>query len=607
MTSQRIIIDRDVEMRTRDGVTLRADVARPETADELPAIAARTIYNKALRSRDALRDPMKVAAAGFAYVIQDTRGRFRSEGDWPGLGWGASESDDGYDFVEWIASQPWCDGNVGLIGSSYNAGQVLAAARTRPPSLKAIAVGFFGDAEALATAGYWLEFIALNLSSPIDALRHRPESLAAEHIEILFKALGTTRDGVLNTLPLKDIPTLQFPGVPTYDEIVGMWREAGRTAWGFEREIDVPTLNVGGWYDRMSGSDLYRALREPGGSELARTRSELVLGPWGHSETDSHIGELGFGYVGSFERSGMEATHLRFFSKHLRGDDRPTLSDDRSRVRYFVMGANLWKEADDWPIPGTETRPLYLHSQGSANSSAGDGVLDASPPKPSEPGDLYRYDPDHPVPSVGLRLMYGRGGGPTPHGPFDQARVESRDDVVVYTSEPLAEALEIAGDITLHLYISASVVDTDVIVKLCDVDPEGRSLNVSDGFMRCRHRNGYDDVVMLEPGKTYQLDIQMGAAAWLFRKGHRLRLQVTSSCFPYWTRNLNTGNEEGEDARGMIADITVHHSAQFPSHVSLPVPPPDAGRLWALDLPALASWFLPGSDADSSHRGAIAE
>ena len=595
----RIIIDRDIEMRTRDGVVLRADVARPDTAEKLPAIAARTTYNKALRSRDALRDPMKVATAGFAYVIQDTRGRFRSEGDWQGLGWGASEPDDGYDFVEWIASQPWCDGNVGLIGSSYNAGQVIAAARARPPSLKAIAVGFFGDAEALATAGYWLEFVALNLSSPIDALQHRPESAAPEHIETLFKALGTTRDDVLNTLPLQDLPTLQFPGVPRYDEIVHMWREAGCTVWGLEHEIDVPTLNVGGLYDRMSGSDLYRTLRERGGSDLTRNQSGLVLGPWGHSETDSHIGELGFGYVGSFERSGMEDTHLRFFSKHLRGDVDPVLSEERSRVRYFVMGANLWKEADDWPIPGTETRCLFLHSRGSANSSAGDGALDWSPPLASELGDVYRYDPVYPVPSVGLRLMYGRGGGPTPHGPFDQGRVESRDDVLVYTSEPLTEALEIAGDIKLRLYVSASVVDTDVIVKLCDVGPDGRSLNVSDGFMRCRYREGFDRPKMLEPGESHRLDIRMGAAAWLFRKGHHLRLQVSSSCFPHWARNMNTGNEEGEDTGGAIAEITVLHSANFPSYVGLPVPPPESGRLWDLNLPALASWFLPGSDADA--------
>ena len=592
----RIVIDRDVEMRTRDGVILRADVARPATDKRLPAIAARTTYNKALRSRDALRDPMKVAAAGFAYVIQDTRGRFRSEGEWKGLGWGASEPADGYDFVEWIASQPWCDGNVGLIGSSYNAGQVIAAARARPPSLKAVAVGFFGDAEALATAGYWLEFVALNLSSPIDALRHRPETVAPEHIETLFKALGTTRDSVLDTLPLENLPTLQFPGVPSYGDIVGMWREAGRTVWGVEHEIGVPVLNVGGFYDRMSGSDLYRTLRARGATDRARSQSRLVLGPWGHSETDSHIGELGFGYVGSFERSGMEDTHLRFFSKHLRGDTSPVLSEDRARVRYFVMGANLWKEADDWPIPGTEPRRLYLHSGGSANSACGNGTLDWSPPLESEPGDVYRYDPLDPVPSIGLRLMYGRGGGPTPHGPFDQGRVESRSDVLVYTSEPLEQALEIAGDITLRLHVSASVVDTDVIVKLCDVDAEGRSLNVADGFMRCRYRNGYARPTMLQPGEIHRLDIRMGTAAWLFRRGHHLRLQVSSSCFPHWARNMNTGRAAGQDASGTTAEVTVLHSDESPSYVSLPVTPPEAGRVWDLNLPALASWFLPTPD-----------
>ncbi len=600
--ASRIIIDRDVEMRTRDGVILRADVARPDTPGGLPAIASRTSYNKALRSRDALRDPMKVAAAGFAYVIQDTRGRFRSEGEWHGLGWGASEPDDGYDFVEWVASQPWCDGNVGLIGSSYNAGQVIAAAHARPPSLKAIAVGFFGDSTALALAGYWLEFVALNLSSPIDALEHRPESVAPEHIETLFKALGTTRDDVLETLPLQDLPTLQFPGVPSYDEIVRMWREAASTAWGFEHEIDVPVLNVGGLYDRMSGTDLYRALRERGRSDPVRREATLVLGPWGHSETDSHIGELGFGYVGSFERSGMEDTHLRFFSKHLRGDAHPVLSEERSRVRYFVLGANLWKEADAWPIPGTETRRLYLHSRGSANSSSGDGTLDWCPPDSSEPSDVYRYDPARPVPSVGLRLMYGRGGGPTPHGPFDQGRIESRDDVLVYTSDPLAEELEIAGDVTLRLNVTSSVVDTDFIVKLCDVGPDGRSLNVSDGFIRCRYRNGYDVPALLEPGEAYRIRIRMGAAAWLFRIGHRLRLQVASSSFPHWARNLNTGQQDGEAARGVIAEIAVLHSDEFPSFVALPVSPPDGTRLWNLDLPALASWFLPASEPDPADQ-----
>ena len=292
----------------------------------------------------------------------------------------------------------------------------------------------------------------------------------------------------------------------------------------------------------------------------------------------------------------MEDTHLRFFSKHLRGDANPVLTEDRSRVRYFVMGANLWKEADDWPIPGTEPRRLYLHSRGSANSSSGDGTLDWRPPRGSEPGDVYRYDPLDPVPSIGLRLMYGRGGGPTPHGPFDQGRVESRPDVLVYTSEPLAKALEIAGDTTLRLHVSASVIDTDIVVKLCDVDPDGRSLNVTDGYMRCRYRDGYTRSTMLQPGEPYRLDIRMGAAAWLFTKGHHLRLQVSSSCFPHWARNMNTGRAEGQDAGGTIAEITVLHSDELPSYVSLPVTPPDAGRLWDLNLPALASWFLPASD-----------
>jgi putative CocE/NonD family hydrolase len=354
--------------------------------------------------------------------------------------------------------------------------------------------------------------------------------------------------------------------MPSYADMLDILSKAAAGFHGEEERIEVPALVNTGWYDIGAGFELYRSLREKTGTELARKETKTIVGPWGHNGHEWNIGEWGFGQFASLHGAGIPQAHLDFYSRHLRGDDSvPELAN----VRYFVMGANAWKEADDWPIPGTEVRRLYLHSRGAANTSAGDGVLSADAPAVSENPDRYRYDPADPVPSFGLRVMYN--GGSTVHGPFDQHRVEARDDVLVYTSAPFEVATEVAGDVELVLAVSSSAPETDFFTKLCVVSPTGVSCNLADAALRTRYLHGWDDVAVLERDHVYELRIRLGPTAYLFPPGSRVRVQVTSSCFPHWDRNMNTGNPPGEDRAGVVADQVVHHSAAHVSYLDLPV------------------------------------
>lgn len=570
-----IRIEHDLEMKTRDGLVLRADVWRPYTDEPVPAIVIRTPYDKA-SNHSVLFPPVAAARAGFAVVIQDVRGRFASEGEhWPGLDLWQTEGDDGEDTLEWIASLPWSNGTAGTFGPSYLAEVQYALAARRPSQLRAIAPAMHSFTRS------WIRQVCVMLE-PINVtygagmaldliMRRLPTGEAS--LEDLAVAVAVMEDpaGACEHLPVSEHPVFNLPGFPAYADLEKtkasiFAAERGRG----ERDIAVPALMTTGWFDsQQGGAAMFRLMRDCAPTASARDESCLVIGPWTHTHNADFVGEWGNTMLGSPAGALVPQMHADFFRRHLAGD---TSVAALPRVRYFVMGANQWRTAEDWPIPGTEWRPMYLRSGGHANSERGDGMLTWEAPGASDPHDRYRYDPHEPVPSVGGRAMYT--GGSTLAGPFNQTRIERRDDVLVYTSSPLDQPVEVVGPVAVRLWISSSAIETDFVVKLCDVAPDGVSVNVADGM----YRTGWlaEDVAgpaVLEPGDVYEVEVDLGATGHAFRAGHAIRVSVTSSGFPLWLRNMNTGGDPATVATGVVANQTVRHDGARPSHVLLPVQP----------------------------------
>ena len=563
-----IRIERDVAMETRDGTVLRADVVRPETPKPVPALVCRTPYDKSLRlgTFGHVR-ALDAASAGFAVVFQDIRGRFASEGRWEAMAWDTVERDDGYDTVEWVAAEPWCDGRVGMIGGSYEGLNALAAAAARPPALGAIAPALLGAADARKTS-MMLEGVMLSWAALVamDVLERRRREGALDPSDVA-KAMGTLADPAraARTLPLAELPPFTLPGMPTYEELAERLVRASASITDAVGAIEVPALWTTGWWDHGGGSDLYRAMRVRAASATAREETRLIVGPWSHTQHDCSLGDLGFGQLASLTSAQVSAAHLGFFARHLRGEDART----GSRVRFFLTGANVWQTAGDWPPPEAEEEAWSLGSERSARSVRGDGWLAAGERRGGTAADTYLADPDDPVPAIGWRAL--NLGGSTIAGPLDQSRVESRDDVLVYSSPALPEMLEVTGDPEVRLWVSTSARDADFMVKLCDVDPSGVSRNVGDGFVRLRWRESATKPVETTPGDVVALTIPLGFVGHAFRAGHRVRLQVASSAFPHVDRNRNTGAPVATDTGRVVAAQRVFHDERFPSALRLPV------------------------------------
>ena len=551
-----IRIDLDVEMRARDGTVLRADVIRPDAADRVPALVCRTPYDKTLRrSTYAHLRPLDAAAAGFAVVFQDVRGRFASEGEWTPMAWGEVEGPDGHDCVEWVAREPWCDGQVGLFGGSYEGLNALAAAQARPPSLRAIAPALLGSADGRRTT-MMLEGIIVSWSAlvAVDLLerRRRAGDVDGAGFAKAMAALGDPA-GAARTLPLAALGPLTIPGMPSYAELCERLRRASDAIADGIARIEVPSFWTTGWWDQAGGSALFRRARAHAATEAARAGARLWIGPWSHTQFGPCLGELGFGALAAIESAMVSGAHLAFFARYLRG-----ASGDSPRVRYFLTGRNVWRDAADWPPPAVRERRLHL--------DAGGRLADDAPT--TEGADRYRHDPQDPVPSIGVRAL--NLGGATVPGPFDQSRVESRADVLVYTSAPLEAALEVAGDPVLHLFVSSSASDADFVAKLCDVDRQGVSRNVADGFVRLRWREpGGESFVA--PGTVVEIAIDLGLVGHAFLPGHRVRVQVASSAFPHLDRNLGTTEPIGAGTEGVVAEQTIHRGRGRASFVALPV------------------------------------
>ncbi|HLZ69233.1 MAG TPA: CocE/NonD family hydrolase [Dehalococcoidia bacterium] len=578
MTSS-VRIDHDVPMRTRDGVTLRADVFRPDDNARHPAILSRTPYDKRLSWNSDFLGAVQAARAGYAFVIQDTRGRFASEGEFrPGM----PEGKDGYDAVEWVAAEPWCDGSVGMAGGSYLGRIQWQTALEQPPSLKAIAPAIItsGPLSEFRQAGVvdfeanvsWFSLMAVEMANRLE----RQGRDVAEIRRRLERARQNI-DEVLNYLPFRDVPHFNFEGIRegfqarASDALPPEITKPEDLFWDFSR-ITVPCFHAGGWFDIYSGSIFtsFSMMQKHGGSEAARRGQHVFCGPWVHGgQLPAFAGGLHFGPTANAAGSFSQARQLAFFDKYLRGKD-----VEIPAVRYFVMGANRWRNGTRWPLPETEWRCLYLSSNGRAQSAAGDGVLSFDAPGDQSP-DRFLYDPMFPVPTVGGRSL---PTGKLVPGPLDQTHVERRGDVLCYTTSELRDDLEVTGPLTLHLFAATSAVDTDFVAKLVDVYPDGAAYNVAEGVIRARFRKGLLSPKPVVPGEVSEYVIDMANVSIVFRKGHRVRLDVTSSNFPRIDRNMNTGHALGEDAEGIPAVQTVFHDAKFPSHLYLPVIPSRGGN-----------------------------
>ena len=564
-----VVVERDVPARMRDGTTLYADVYRPSSGGPLPVLLMRLPYDKTQAANVTYRHPSWYASHGYMVVAQDTRGRWRSEGDFYPF---AYEAEDGYDTVEWAASLPHSNGRVGTYGFSYDGATQLQAALKRPPSLRTICPGFTGSqyyegwaykagAFALAFNASW----ATNLA--MDDARRRGDDAATQSLLAAF--LGAP--AFYGHLPLKEYPPLvqsdlgryffDWMDHPSYDDY---W-----CRWSVDEDysrIDVAALHTSGWYDAFVGGTVknYEGLRRGAASEASRYAQKLLLGPWYHLPWSRLTGAADFGPEA---RNTVDDLQLRWFDQFLRDEDTGVLE---SPVTFFLMGRNRWMDERYWPPEGTERRDYYLRSEGSANSINGDGRLDVEPPGRERP-DVYTYDPLFPVPSVG-----GHSGFVpvvAPMGPADQAGVEVLNGVLVYTSAPLEKDLTVIGPVSVTLHAASSAPDTDFTAKLCVVSPEGRSTNILEGIIRARYRKSSTEPSPIAPDEVYEYRIDLGPTAYVFEVGHHVRLQVSSSDFPQWDRNLNTGGPLGQEGitQARVATQTVLHDADHPSRLTLSV------------------------------------
>jgi putative CocE/NonD family hydrolase len=561
-------IETQVMVPMRDGVRLATDIYRP-VEGPTPTLLTRTPYDKdAVGFRDDL-DLFRALRAGYAVVAQDVRGRFASEGTFDAY---HQEASDGTDTIAWIAAQPWSSGVVGTFGKSYLGCTQWLLAPQQPPALRAMASSMTpSDAyegntyQGGANVMHVLRW-AVGLSA--DAANRR---VAAGGTIPAEWARDLDHDSALAHLPLSDHPA--------YSELAPFWprwvsRPADGPYWrtispnAAYDKVTVPVLNIGGWYDILLGPALenYRGVRHGGGSELA-ARSRLIIGPWSHTDLTGSFPEREFGPAASRQAIDLDGIQLRWFDRWVKGIDNGI--EDEDPVLIFVMGADMWRSEPDWPLPDTVYTDYFLHSDGHANTRRGDGALSTTVPE-AEPSDTFVYDPHQPVPSVGGQVLMP---GANSIGPRDQAAVEDRDDVLVYTSSVLDEPIEVTGPIRLRLFIASTAPDTDLTGKLVDVFPDGRAINLTDGIQRVRYRNSKEHAELMIPGQVYEVTIDLWATANLFLPGHRIRLEVSSSNWPRFGRNSNTGGSIADEPPEAYQPATnrILHDSGHPSRIVLPV------------------------------------
>lgn len=553
---EKILVDHHRAIPMRDGVTLYADVYRPAATGRYPTIVVRTPYGVQREGVGVHDRLIQLARNGYAVVNTDCRGRYESEGSWDPF---RAEAKDGYDIIEWAAKQSWSNGKVATQGGSYLGHVQWAAMGEQPPSL----VAAFPAVASTNLYANWISHggafrLAFNFGWGVVRMPFRimqpqfyfsgkdaaPE-LRYEHL-LRHLPLETMDERALQHPVQHWRDWLQHESYDDYWKAISDEERFGR--------VQVPVITQGGWFDIFVGGTIngFVGVRKHGASERARSLSRMVIGPWGHGPSRKY-GDLDFGPDAVRTLFDYE---LRWHDFHLKGIQNGI--DREPPVQIFYMGINRWRGEKDWPIPGTKEARWYLH---------GDGKLAPALP-PSDTSTPYTYDPDNPVPTTGGNNCCGV---PTVAGPVDQAPLDGRADIVRFTSDMLKEPVTIAGPVKMELHAATDGKDTDWMVKLIDVHPDGKAYPMAEGILRARFRDGLDKPSLLEPNRVYRYEIDMIGTAVVFQPGHRIRVDITSSNFPQFDRNLNTGDPLGKGTRPRVARQTIWHSPARPSAIVLPV------------------------------------
>ncbi|MBK8151062.1 MAG: CocE/NonD family hydrolase [Acidobacteria bacterium] len=598
------IVERKVMIAMRDGVRVAADIYRPKDATKkYPIIWSRTPYNfnfwdVRLGAPRDMSTPLDAVKRGYAYVVMNERGHFFSEGNYDILG---APTTDGEDALKWLSSRPWSNGKVGAIGCSSTAEWQMAVASLGNPAFAAMIPQGFGAGVGRVgpyyEQGNWYRggaiqmlFIAWLYGEQNQIRPMFPANLTQEELIRASKSfdLGQQLPPVdwskaLRHLPVMDIlkavdgPRGIFADempVPTGGAMVRRtpndpaWYKGG--LWHDNMKINVPGFWFMSWYDVSTGPNLaaYNHVRKTARPDIA-DKQYAVIAPTLHcgytrATEDTVVGERSMGDA----RLNYSELTYGWFDHFLKGEENGILQK-MPKVRYYTMGSNKWQTSESWPPAGAKSETFYLSSGGKANSLNGDGVLQTSPPESDNP-DRFTYDPMNPVPSFGGNVCCT--GNAVRGGSFDQRKMEERPDILVYSTEPLKEGIELSGPIDVTLYVSSDAKDTDFTVKLIDVDAEGRAWNLDETIQRLRYRNGYDKPeVWMESGKVYKFTFQPMTTSNYFAAGHRIRIEISSSNFPRFDRNLNTGGRNYDETKGVIANNAVLHSKQYPSSMTISV------------------------------------
>ena len=551
----------DVAVPMRDGISLSADIYLPaHEAGPFPVILWRTPYDNTI----VMDHGFFWAQQGYVFAGQDVRGRYDSQGDF--VPWEA-ETDDGYDTLEWIGQQSWCDGNIGMSGTSYSGQVQWQAGMTGHPLLKAIVPRVMGN-NLWDSPHYQGGAFGLGVNA---VWGWRTMGRSMQRIDKF------DWPAVLRTLPLRDMDNVSGKKHPAFGDWLdhqdyGDYWRATAVDEHFE-QYTIPILQICGWYDLYAGGMManFVGLREQSGNELARNNQQLIMGPWTHVQAgptppgNTNAGDRDFGVQSLLDTREIE---LAWFDHWLKGVDNG--AEREPPLKLFVMGSDLWRVELEWPLARTLWTPYYLRSGGNANTLHGDGWLSIAPAE-DEAADEYAYDPENPVPTNGGCNCCNPEI--VPWGVYDQRPIEMREDVLVYTTAPLERDTEVTGPIVVHLFASTDGPDTDFTAKLIDVYPDGKAWNLCDGIIRARYRHGRAPAGLLMPGEVYEFAIDLWVTSNVFRKGHSIRLEISSSNFPRFDRNMNTGLPIADDAEPQIANQRVYHDAEYASLVLLPVIP----------------------------------
>ncbi len=552
-----IIVEENVMVEMRDGIRLRTEVYRPDAPGTFPVILKVTPYesNKS--------EAKEFAKRGYVYIYQYARGRLGSEGFFYPY---VREGEDAFDALQWIASQPWCNGKAGMCGASSEAFCQFAVGVIGHPILWAIVPLmpdtdvysiFFRQGAYELTLTHWAAWI------------YAPYRWNQKHLAAQF-------DSINRSIPLIDKDKIIGWPIPLIRDMVAHsaydtnWRKI--TLGNRLKEIKIPTYIVSGWFDSQLPGVLktYTIMTESDVPQGIKSNKRLIIGPWAHGPNQDGVqGDIDFGKDGVF-LFNYERFSLPWFDYYLKG--KRTFEIDAPPIRLFVMGANEWRDEHEWPLARTRFEKYYFHSNDRANSLRGNGSMSTHLPQ-HEPSDHFLYDPLHPVPSYpdtsGLSLlsMFAK------LAPSDHSHLAEREDILVYTSEQLQNDIEVTGPVKVILYASSSAKTTDFTANLCDVYPDGRSIRLCEGIIRATHRNGPEKLSFIEPGKAYEYTIDLVATSNMFKKGHRIRVEISSSNFPRFDRNLNTALNNALATEIVQAEQTIFHTEEYPSCIVLPVIP----------------------------------